>query len=191
MIERLKRFTLAERAFHWGNAASLALLGLTGLLIWAELDKWRPWKINVVAQAHSLLGGGVLLLCVLLFLGLRRDRVTNSGRRFNMGQRINLRLSIGIVAIQAVLGVVLYALAALDLAKDTRELLQIIHLGGAVFISLLVAAHLFMVFVVPKNRGIFASMWTGYVDRKIAERVSPEWTAAIPQQHQTTTNARF
>jgi cytochrome b subunit of formate dehydrogenase len=175
----MERFTVAERSLHWATVASVAVLLVTGTLVWLDLDHFRPSGINVVVQTHALLGGGGLLVAALAFCLFRRRHVVGEKKRLNTGQNANLRVMQLLLLTQAVLGTTLYFGRALHLTKPRVELIGQIHFIVACVVVLAIAAHMVMVFVVRKNQGIFEGMWTGFVSRKIAERSCPDWVKAV------------
>ncbi len=184
---RLMRFTKSERLFHWTNAAAVLLLLSTGALIWQDLDKWRYNKMNVTAQVHVWLGGGLLVLGVVIFLLLgRRQQVAQAAKRFNPGQALNHRLFKTVLPLMLTSGVVMKWRAFFGVSKGVAGWIKQGHLVVAGGILALVIGHLYMVFVVAKNRGIVSAMLTGEVDREVAGRVAPEWVAALDRGVETT-----
>lgn len=173
----LERFTKAERLLHWSSASAVFLLLGTGALIWQHLDEWEIAEINVISQFH-VWGAGLLLMATLVGFALwRRRRVPSAAKRFNPGQRAGLRVVQGLVGFLIASGVVLYAREFVTMAKPFKALVRELHLIGAGAIAAFVLAHLVMVFLVPKNRGLLQGMVTGRVPRDVAERVSPRWLA--------------
>jgi len=177
----IERFTRSERRYHWANALAILFLGLTGSLIWQDLDHWRPGGVNVLVQSHVWLGGGLLVLSALVFRFFRRGSVPNAARRFNLGQRVNLRAFQALLTWMVLTGFVLNYAKAWGLSRPVRHQIAEVHLFSAATVGLLVLGHLAMVFLVPKNRGIVQAMLTGRVDRAVLERSTPEWLAGLPR----------
>jgi cytochrome b subunit of formate dehydrogenase len=176
--DRIERFTLAERLLHWSNAAAILFLGLTGVLIWQDLDDWRPAGINLISEGHFWLGGGTVVAGALLFLALRRARVTAAAQRFNPQQTLNLRAVQLVLAEMVATGTLLHFGKVWHLTKPLRATIKQIHLMSAAFVGILVAGHLVMVLLVPKNRGLLLGMWQGAITRATAERATPRWWQA-------------
>jgi cytochrome b subunit of formate dehydrogenase len=179
MQTELERFTLAERRLHWLNALAILLLAGTGAVIWRDWDKWRIAHVNVISQGHVWLGGGLLVATLLGFAFFRRRRVLQCKQRFNPGQRLNLLAFQVLIPFMIASGVVINWSRALGLDKHARGLVKEAHLLSAGAIALLVLAHLAMVFLVPKNRGILAAMLTGRIPRDVIARVAPQWLSAL------------
>lgn len=177
MTSRIERFTLAERVLHWGTALAMLILGSTGIAIWQEADKWRPRGFNVISQGHFWLGGGLLVVGALAFRVFRRGHVVSPGDRFNPLQLANLRIFQLTLLWMSCSGIVLRFAKDWGLAKPLRHTIAEVHLVSAAAVGVLVAFHLVQVLAVPKNRGILAGMLTGWVDRAVAGRVNPRWSA--------------
>lgn len=181
MSTQLKRFTKAERLFHWSNAAAVLGLFATGLPIWQDLDKWRPGGLNVLVLAHVWIFGALLIAGALAFVIARRERIEAAAKRFNPGQKVNMLAFQVLLAYMAVSGIVRYVGKSLGMTKPTLHMINEWHFRGAVVVGLLLLGHLAMVFLVPKNRGIVNAMTTGQIDEHVAQNVAPEWVAALPR----------
>jgi cytochrome b subunit of formate dehydrogenase len=181
MSTSLKRFTKAERLFHWSNAAAVLGLFATGLPIWLDLDKWRPGGWNVLMLTHVWLFGALMIAGALAFVIARRERIEAAAKRFNPGQKVNMLAFQVLLAYMAASGIVRYVGKSLGMTKQTLHMINDWHFRGAVMVGLFLVGHLAMVFLVPKNRGIVNAMTTGEVDPAVAQNVAPQWVAALPR----------
>lgn len=180
MNNPIARFTRGERLFHWGNALAVLFLLTTGASLWLHLDHYNhhSHKPHYLLLFHVWLGGGGLIAATLLFVALAWRRTPHHAR-FNSGQRVNLRLFQGFLGWMALSGLLIFNQRLLGIPHPTAEIFSKLHLIAAGVIGVLVLGHLAMVFVVPKNRGILSGMLSGSVDREVAERVDPQWVAAL------------
>lgn len=170
-----ERFSKAERLLHWTTVVAVTLLGLTGWFIWRHEDDWEILGINVLSQSHVVLGAGLLVAGLVLYLVMRGPRRSFAELRFNLGQQLSLRLTQALITMLTVSGTVLYLRSFLGLSKAVKGLVREVHFYSAAALLAFVGLHLVMVLVVPKNRGLVRGMWTGRVSRKVALRVSPAW----------------
>jgi formate dehydrogenase subunit gamma len=179
MTEDIERFTPAERSLHWTTALATMLLLGTGALIWRDLDKWKVAGFKVVEMAHIWVGGLLLVAGILTYLMRQRRRIPHADKRFNLGQRLSLAASRLVFLVIMATGGTLVFRNVLDMAKPFRKMVKQIHFWSASAIAAFILAHLVMVLLVPKNRGLLRGMLTGRVARPVATRVSPEWVAAL------------
>jgi cytochrome b subunit of formate dehydrogenase len=105
---RALRFDRAERFVHWSHAALFLMLVATGaLLIWADaLRSVAIGPYRVLPLAHTLLGVGLLVAPFAPLL--RRRLVLGWGARFNWGQRLNLWVTVALVAVMGLTGMLLW-----------------------------------------------------------------------------------
>lgn len=179
-MAEVERFTQAERTLHTTNALAVFFLLLTGGLIWRDLDHWKPGGINLIVQGHVWLGGIILLLGgAVAFLLLRRRSIPYADKRFNPAQRNSLRFSRVLLGLLCLSGAFIYVSKQMGWSKDVRHMLKEAHLYGAWVLLAFVVAHVAMVVLVPKNRGILKGMVQGHVDREVAIQVSPDWVESL------------
>jgi Ni,Fe-hydrogenase I cytochrome b subunit len=172
----VERFTRAERAFHGATALAVFILMGTGWFIWRKQDDWEILGVNVLSQGHVWLGGVLLVIAAVAFLLLgRRRRVAFAERRFKPGQRAALRVITVVLGYMVASGVLLYLREFVEMSKATRALIRQAHLLGGWVVVAFLAAHLAMVLLVPKNRGLIAGILTGRVKRNVARRATPGW----------------
>lgn len=177
----IDRFTRAERAYHWAVVAAVTLLGTTGIVIWLDLIDWRWHGKEVLPNTHVWLGGGMLVLATVAFLLLRRRRIEAAPLRFNSGQRLNLLAMRVLLTYMVASGGIAWFSRSLGLTKHAHHLVLQSHLFSAALIGLMVVAHLVMVFVVRKNRGIWQAMVKGRVPAEVARTSAPHWWDALQQ----------
>lgn len=179
-MAELERFTQAERTLHSTNAVAVFFLLLSGGLIWQDLDHWRPGGINLVVQGHVWLGGIILLLGgAVAFLLFRRRTIPYADKRLNPAQRNSLRLSRLLLILMSLSGTFIYVSHQLGWSKEFRHQVKEAHLYGAGALLAFIVAHVGMVLLVPKNRGILQGMLQGHVDREVAVQVSPDWVESL------------
>lgn len=175
----LNRFSKAERRLHWTTVLSVAILAVTGWFIWRKEDDWEINGINVLSQSHVWVGALLLLVGAGLYLLSRRPKLPSAALRFNPGQRMSLRLTQALLGVMTVSGVALYLRSWIEMSKPVRTVLRQVHFFSGATLLALVALHVAMVLVVPKNRGLLRGMLTGRVTRRVALRSSPEWVARL------------
>jgi formate dehydrogenase subunit gamma len=191
---RVKRFTMSERAIHWLTALAFFSLLLSGLVV------GRRGTFHDVMYAWHLASAGVLVCGVALIVmaGDRRalGRTARELRslhvedrewlgaiparllagapeppaaRFNAGQKVNFLL-VGILL------AVLYA-SGIDtiLAGTHHNLIFGGHKLATIALCVLVAGHLYMALVNRATRHALRGMLTGEVDREWARRHYPRW----------------
>jgi formate dehydrogenase subunit gamma len=191
---RVKRFTMSERAIHWLTALAFFSLLLSGLVV------GRRGTFHDVMYAWHLASAGVLVCGVALIVmaGDRRalGRTARELRslhvedrewlgaiparllagapeppaaRFNAGQKVNFLL-VGILL------AVLYA-SGIDtiLAGTHHNLIFGGHKLVTIALCVLVAGHLYMALVNRATRHALRGMLTGEVDREWARKHYPRW----------------
>ena len=179
-MAEIERFTKAERALHSTNAAAVFFLLITGGIMFKDLDHWKIAGINVISQAHFWLGGILLLLGgAIAFLVFRRRTIPFAHKRFNPGQRVSLNFVRFMLGFMTLSGLVIYVGKLMGMSKHTLHFIKHVHLYGAWLMVAFILAHVAMVLLVPKNRGIIESMKKGSVDRKVAMKVSPDWVESL------------
>lgn len=179
-MAEVERFTQAERTLHTTNALAVFFLLLTGGLIWRDLDHWRPGGLNLIVLGHVWLGGIILLLGgAVAFLLFRRRTIPYAEKRFNPAQRNSLKFSRVMLGLLSLTGTFIYVSKLMGGSKDFRHLIKDAHLYGAWVLLAFVVAHVAMVVLVPKNRGILKGMVWGHVDREVAIQVSPDWVESL------------
>ncbi len=179
MATDYERFNAGERRLHWGTALTVLFLGTTGLAIWAGYDKWELAGVEALPWAHFWLGGGSLLGGVVGYLAWRSPPIVAAAKRLNFGQRVNLLVMQVLLGGMFASGLVIHFGRSWGMTKPVRSLIKQGHLTAAMGVGLVILAHLVMVFVVAKNRGIVRAMLTGRVDAEVARRSAPAWVAEI------------
>jgi cytochrome b subunit of formate dehydrogenase len=175
----VERFTRGERTYHWLNALAVFILGTTGFALWWHFDKFKWHGLEVVQNVHYWLGAGLLSAASLGFMRLRRRHIARAEARFSVGQRFNLRAFQAMLSYMVLSGLVVEFKRVLGLARPVSRLILQTHLYSAMGIAVLIAAHVFMVLVVKKNRGIVKGMWHGHVERQVLQSSSPTWLEAV------------
>ena len=194
MPDRVRRFTVSERAVHWLTALTSLILVLSGLLV------GRSGAFHNVMYAMHLAAAGLLLCGALLivatddqravrrtarelgrlreedheWLGAIPERLLHAApeppvARFNAGQKINFMLVCILLAVLYVSGI------DTIIAGTHHNLVFASHKLGTIALSVLVAGHLYMALVNRATRPALRGMLTGQVDRKWAREHYPRW----------------
>jgi formate dehydrogenase subunit gamma len=192
--DRVKRFTVSERAVHWLTALAFFSLLLSGLVVGRRgtfHDVMYAWHL---ASAGVLVGGVALIVLVGNRRAVRRtahelgslhaeDREWLGGigarllsgapepppARFNAGQKVNFVLVCIMLAVLYVTGV------DTIIAGTHHNLIFGGHKLATIALSVLVAGHLYMAFVNRATRPALRGMLTGEVDREWAHKHYPRW----------------
>jgi formate dehydrogenase subunit gamma len=191
---RVKRFTVSERAIHWLTAFAFFSLLISGLVV------GRRGAFHDVMYAWHLTSAGVLVCgtALIVMAGDRRalGRTTRELRslhiedrkwfraiparlfagapeppasRFNAGQKVNFLLV-------CVLLVALYASGIDTIVAGThRNLIFAGHKLATIALGVLMAGHLYMALVNRATRHALRGMLTGEVDREWARKHYPRW----------------
>ena len=194
MPNRVRRFTVSERAVHWLTAlAFFSLLG-SGLFV------GRRGTFHNVMYAWHLASAGVLVVGVgLIVVAGNRRALGRTARelrsldaedrkwlaavparllagapeppagRFNAGQKVNFALVCILFAGLYVSGV------DTIIAGTHHNLIFGGHKLATIAVCVVVAGHLYMAVVNPPTRHALRGMLTGDVDREWARRHYPRW----------------
>jgi formate dehydrogenase subunit gamma len=192
--DRVKRFTVSERAVHWLTALAFFSLLISGLVV------GRSGTFHDVMYAWHLASAGVLLFGVALIVvaGNRRavratahelsnldvedrewlgaigarllsDAPEPPAARFNAGQKVNFILV-------CIMLVVLYITGVDTIIAGTHHnLIFGGHKLATIALGVLVAGHLYMALINRATRPALRGMVTGEVDRDWAEKHYPRW----------------
>jgi len=194
MQDRVKRFTVSERAVHWLTALAFFSLLLSGLVV------GRRGTFHDVMYAFHLASAGVLVCGVALiamagdrralgrtarelrslqvedreWLGAIGARVLAGAPeppagRFNAGQKVNFVLVCILLAALYVTGV------DTIMAGTHHNLIFGGHKLATIALGVLVAGHLYMALVNRATRHALRGMLTGEVDREWARKHYPRW----------------
>jgi formate dehydrogenase subunit gamma len=194
MPDRVKRFTVSERAVHWLTALAFFSLLISGLVV------GRRGTFHDVMYAWHLASAGVLLagVALLLMLGDRRairqtarelrslqvedrewlrvlpahvlaDGPEPPAGRFNAGQKVNFILVCILLAVLYITGVDTIVVGT------QNNLIFAGHKIATIALGVLVTGHLYMALVNRATRPALRGMLTGEVDRDWAQKHYPRW----------------
>ena len=194
MPDRVKRFTVSERAVHWLTALAFFSLLISGLVV------GRRGAFHDVMYAWHLASAGVLLagVALLLMLGDRRairqtarelrslqvedrewlrvlpahvlaDGPEPPAGRFNAGQKVNFILVCILLAVLYITGVDTIVVGT------QNNLIFAGHKIATIALGVLVTGHLYMALVNRATRPALRGMLTGEVDRDWAQKHYPRW----------------
>ena len=200
--DALPRFSRAETLVHRSTAALVAVLAVTGAVLYFEPLALLVGRRLVVEGTHIAAG---LLLPVPTLVGLwrspalrddvrllarmtpvdtqwlrRRDR-RRAGLavgKFNGGQKLAAATMLGAGSVLFATGLLLIAPARINLPVSMREGATITHDLFTFGLVLLLAGHLWLALRHPEAR---VALRTGSVDRAYAEREHPGWAADVRQ----------
>ena len=192
--DRVRRFTVSERAVHWVAALAFFCLVLSGLVV------GRRGTFHEVMYAWHLISAGLLVGGVMLIVATDNRRAVRKtarelGRlddedhvwlgalperllrgapeppvaRFNAGQKVNFMLVCILLAVLYVSGV------DTIIAGTHHNLVFASHKLGTIALSVLVAGHLYMALLNRPTRPALRGMLTGEVDRGWAREHYPRW----------------
>ena len=198
--ETLPRFSRAETWVHRSTAGLVAVLAVTGAVLYLEPLALLVGRRLLVEGVHVAAG---LLLPVPMLVGLwaspslradvrllgrmtsvdaqwlrRRDR-RRAGLavgKFNGGQKLAAATMLGAGLVLFGTGVLLIAPARIDLPNSLREGATITHDLFTFGLLVLLAGHLWLALRHPQAR---VALRTGSVDRGYAEREHPAWAAEV------------
>jgi formate dehydrogenase subunit gamma len=191
---RVRRFTVSERAVHW--LTTLAFFSLLG----SGLFVGRRGTFHNVMYAWHLASAGVLVVGVgLIVVAGNRRALGRTARqlrsldaedrkwlaavparllarapeppagRFNAGQKVNF-------ALVCILFAALYVSGVDTIISGTHHnLIFGGHKVATIAVSVVVAGHLYMAVVNPPTRHALRGMLTGDVDREWARKHYPRW----------------
>jgi formate dehydrogenase subunit gamma len=194
VLDRVKRFTVSERAVHWLTALAFFSLLLSGLVV------GRRGAFHDVMYVWHLASAGVLVcgVALIVMVGNRRAlgrtarelgslhmedrewlgaipaRLLAGAReppaaRFNAGQKVNFVLVCILLAVLYVSGI------DTILAGTHHNLIFGGHKVATIALGILVAGHLYMAVVNRATRHALHGMLTGEVDREWAREHYPRW----------------
>jgi formate dehydrogenase subunit gamma len=199
--DRLPRFTRAETWVHRSTAALVAVLTVTGAILYDEELALLVSRRLLVEGTHVVAG---LLLPVPTLIGLWRsaafradvttlarfaptdwDWLRRSDRRkarlpvgkFNGGQKLAAATILGAALVLFGTGVLLLAPARVALPVGVRQGATVTHDLFTFGLLVLLAGHLWLALRHPEAR---AALRSGSIDRRYAEREHPAWAA---EQH--------
>lgn len=195
---RLQRFDATERAVHWGTAAVVSALVVTGAILYVPSLSVAVGRRLVVEDAHVYTG---LIVFVPLLAGiagrwgrkLRSDlrqmsSLTTSevdwlrslgqrGRdaigKFNPGQKLNTSAVGGLLVVLFVTGLILRWGNFLPVSIRTGA--TFIHDVFAIALAIILIAHIGFALSHPNA---LRSMFTGWVPASWPRRHAPRWTEA-------------
>jgi formate dehydrogenase subunit gamma len=199
--DTLPRFSRAESLVHRSTAALVALLAVTGAVLYFEPLSLLVGRRLLVEGTHVVAG---LLLPLPTLVGLcvspalradvrllgrlapvdtqwlrRRDR-RRAGLavgKFNGGQKLAAATMLGAGLVLFGTGLLLIAPARINLPVSMREGATITHDLFTFGLVLLLTGHLWLALRHPEAR---AALRTGAVDRDYAEREYPAWAGDRP-----------
>jgi formate dehydrogenase subunit gamma len=192
--DRVKRFTVSERAVHWLTALAFFSLLISGLVV------GRRGTFHDVMYAWHLASAGVLLFGVALIVVAGNRRAVRAtahelsnldvedrewlgaigarllshapeppAARFNAGQKVNFVLV-------CIMLVVLYVTGVDTIIAGTHHnLIFGGHKLATIALSVLVAGHLYMALVNGATRPALRGILTCEVDRDWAQKHYPRW----------------
>jgi len=196
--DRLPRFTRAETWVHRSTAAIVAVLTVTGAILYDEQLALLFSRRLLIEGTHVVAG---LLLPVPTLVGLwcsrefradvttlarfastdwdwlrRRDRRTAGlpVGKFNGGQKLAAATVLGAALVLFGTGLLLLAPARISLPVGVRQGATVTHDLFTFGLLVLLAGHLWLALRHPEAR---AALRSGYVDRHYAEREHPAWAA--------------
>jgi formate dehydrogenase subunit gamma len=190
----VRRFTRSERTLHWLLALGFFALLASGLILYLPELSVLVARRPLIKTLHLYAGiAWLLALALVIVVGNRRsllatlrelDRFDEDDRRwlrhrpsrpgkFNAGQKLNAAVTGAFVVLFAVSGFLLWYGE-----RDTRFRFAgtiLLH-DGLMYVSLvLLAGHLYLVFIRPATRHSLRGMMTGYVRVDWAQRRHPRW----------------
>ena len=194
MPNRVQRFTVSERAFHWLTALAFFSLLLSGLVVGRRgtfHDVMYAWHL---ASAALLVCGAALIVIAGDRRALRRTarelgrldaedrawlratptRLLAGGPeppagRFNGGQKVNFVLVCILLALLYVSGV------DTIVAGTHHNIIFGAHKLATIALGVLAGGHLYMAIVNRGTRHALRGMLTGEVDREWARKHYPRW----------------
>jgi len=191
---RVKRFTVSERAVHWLTALTFFSLLISGLVVGRRgtfHDVMYTWHLTsagllifgvaliVAAGNRRALGGTAHELSSLdvedrAWLGAIPARLLSGAPeppagRFNAGQKVNFALVCVLVCILYHTGV------DTILAGTHHNLIFGGHKLATIALCVLVVGHLYMALVNRATRHALRGVLTGEVDREWARKHYPRW----------------
>ena len=194
MPNRVKRFTVSERAVHWLTALTFFSLLISGLVVGRRgtfHDVMYTWHLTsagllifgvaliVAAGNRRALGGTAHELSSLdvedrEWLGAIPARLLSGApespaARFNAGQKVNFVLVCILLAALYVTGV------DTILAGTHHNLIFGGHKLATIALCVLVVGHLYMALVNRATRHALRGVLTGEVDREWARKHYPRW----------------
>jgi formate dehydrogenase subunit gamma len=199
--DTLPRFSRAESLVHRSTAALVALLAVTGAVLYFEPLSLLVGRRLLVEGTHVVAG---LLLPLPTLVGLcvspalradvrllgrlapvdtqwlrRRDRrrARLAVGKFNGGQKLAAATMLGAGLVLFGTGLLLIAPARINLPVSMREGATITHDLFTFGLVLLLTGHLWLALRHPEAR---AALRTGAVDRDYAEREYPAWAGDRP-----------
>ena len=196
--DTIPRFSRAETLVHRSTAALVALLAVSGAILYVEPLALLVGRRLLVEGVHVAAG---LALPLPMLAGLwvspslradvgrlgrmtpvdaqwlrRRDRRTAglAVGKFNGGQKLAAATMLGAGLVLFATGLLLIAPARINLPVSVREGATITHDLFTFALLLLLAGHVWIALRHPEAR---AALRTGAVDRRYAEREHPAWAA--------------
>lgn len=196
--ERLPRFTRAERWVHRSTGVLVAVLAVSGAVLYYEPLALIVGRRLLVEGTHIIAG---LLLPVPTLVGLcvsrelradlrtmgrfaavdsewlrRRDRrrARLPVGKFNGGQKLAAATIAGAGLVLFATGLLLIAPARINLPVSVRQGATLTHDLFTFGLLALLAGHLWLALRHPEAR---VALRTGYVDRRYAAREHPAWAA--------------
>jgi formate dehydrogenase subunit gamma len=194
MTRYVRRFSRAERALHWANAAGFFVLLASGLVLYLPSLAVAVGRRPLVKEIHLWSGvGWIALLGMILVVG-RRDLLRTAREvdrfdredldwllarhparpgRFNAGQKLNAALTAAFTVLFAVSGLFLWLGE-----RDTRFRFAstvVLHDGLMYAALVLLVGHLYLAVLNPATRHALHGITFGTVSKDWAERHHPRW----------------
>ncbi|MCC7328176.1 MAG: formate dehydrogenase subunit gamma [Burkholderiales bacterium] len=196
----IERFTLVERAVHWGVAITFVTLALTGLVVTFGKAVLLPligytlfsWLATLSKWLHNFVGLVlVVLLPIMIVMFLRTNLfraydwtwLKKAGGMFsrthvpagkaNAGQKLLFWLMVVASGITLCVTGLILDFPNFDQTRQTMQITNIVHMVAAMVGTILVAGHIYLGTI--GMRGALDAMRTGYVDETWAKEHHEYW----------------
>lgn len=169
--EKVLRFTVTERLYHWAQALPFLVLLASGGLILAQRLAGAEWVGHAtLARVHKVAGVSLPAAIFLVFLGGDRRTLLRNLRpgcpKFNGGQKVNLYAQVVLIPVLVASGSIMWLIHGALLP-------WYVHVAAFAVACPLIAGHLFMAVINPATRKGLAGVFTGRVDAEWAREHYP------------------